>query len=91
MKRALNLTLRAKAKAVPIHAMEALGGEEYSSYSYFNSALDGGEWSASRPDRASPPQGKDPRCPPDRRLGGPRAGLDTEAREKILLSLPGLN
>jgi hypothetical protein len=36
--------------------MEALGGErEYSSYSFTTSALDGGEWSASRPGRALPP------------------------------------
>jgi hypothetical protein len=39
--------------------MEALGGEEYSSYSFMTSALDGGEWSASRPGRALPP-GKGP-------------------------------
>jgi hypothetical protein len=32
-----------------------LGGEEYSSYSFSTSALDGGEWSASRPDRAFTP------------------------------------
>jgi hypothetical protein len=41
-------------KAVPLHAMEALGGEEYSSYSFTTSALDGGEWSASCPGRALP-------------------------------------
>jgi hypothetical protein len=34
--------------------MEALGGE-YSSYSFTTSALDGGEWSASRPGRVLPP------------------------------------
>jgi hypothetical protein len=39
--------------------MEALGGEEYSSYSFTTSALDGGEWSASLPGRALPP-GKGP-------------------------------
>jgi hypothetical protein len=44
-----------KKKAVPLHAMEALGGERYSSYSFTTSALDGGEWSASRPGRALPP------------------------------------
>jgi hypothetical protein len=33
-----------------------LGGEEYSSYSFSTSALDGGEWSASRPGRALPPE-----------------------------------
>jgi hypothetical protein len=32
-----------------------LGGEEYSSYSFTTSELDGGEWSASRPGRALPP------------------------------------
>jgi hypothetical protein len=43
--------------------MEALGGEErYSSYSFSTSALDGGEWSASRPGRALPP-GKGPPVP----------------------------
>jgi hypothetical protein len=52
---------KGKGKAVPLHAMEALGGERrYSSYSYLTSALDGGEWSASRPGRTLPPGGKDP-------------------------------
>jgi hypothetical protein len=32
-----------------------LGGEGYSSYSFSTSALDGGEWSASRPGRALAP------------------------------------
>jgi hypothetical protein len=45
-----------KAKAVPLHATEALGGEEYSSYSLSISALDGGEWSASLPGRALAPE-----------------------------------
>jgi hypothetical protein len=44
-----------KAKAVPLHATKALGGEEYSSFSFSTSALDGGEWSALRPGRALPP------------------------------------
>jgi hypothetical protein len=69
--------------------MRHLGGEVYSS-SFSTSALDGGEWSASRPGRALTP-GKGP-------LGthcaggwvGPRAGLDTEARVKILSPLPGI-
>jgi hypothetical protein len=39
-----------------------LGGEEYSSYSFSTSALDGGEWSASRPGRAFIP-GKGPPAP----------------------------
>jgi hypothetical protein len=35
--------------------MEAQGETRYSSYSFMTSALDGGEWSASRPGRALPP------------------------------------
>jgi hypothetical protein len=46
-----------KSKAVPLHAIEALGGERrYGSYSFTTSALDGGEWSASRPGYALPPE-----------------------------------
>jgi hypothetical protein len=58
------LTQNKIRKAVPLHAMEALGGGErrYSSYSFPTSALDGGEWSASRPGRALPP-GKGPPVP----------------------------
>jgi hypothetical protein len=51
------------AKAVPLHATEALGGERmYSSYSFSTSELGGGEWSASRPARALAP-GKGPPVP----------------------------
>jgi hypothetical protein len=49
-----------------------LGERRYSSYSFTTSALDGGEWSASRPGR-SLPRGKDPRYPLYRRLGGPQS------------------
>jgi hypothetical protein len=49
-----------------------LGVEEYSFYSFLTSALDGGEWSASRPDRALP-RGKDPWYPLYRMLGGPQS------------------
>jgi hypothetical protein len=49
--------LKAKAKAVPLHATGALGWEaRYSCYSFLTSALDGGVWSASGPDRALPPK-----------------------------------
>jgi hypothetical protein len=51
-----------KAKAVPVHAIKALGGEEVSSYLFITSALDGGEWSASRRGRALVP-GKGPPVP----------------------------
>jgi hypothetical protein len=43
----------------------------YSSYSFTTSALERGEWSASRPGRALP-SGKGPRYPLYRRLGGPQ-------------------
>jgi hypothetical protein len=39
-----------------------LGERRYSSYLFLTSALDGGEWSASRPGRALPP-GKEPPVP----------------------------
>jgi hypothetical protein len=42
--------------------MKTLGGEEYSSYSFSTSALDGDEWAASRPVRALA-QGKGPPVP----------------------------
>jgi hypothetical protein len=74
-----------KGKAVPLHAMEALGGErKYSSYSFTTSALDGGEWSASRPGRAFTPGERTPGTHCTGGWVGPRAGLDTEARGKIL-------
>jgi hypothetical protein len=65
--------------------MEALGGERrYSSYSFLTSALDGGEWSASRPGRAFTPGERTPGTHWRGGWVGPRAGLDTEARGKIL-------
>jgi hypothetical protein len=40
----------------------AWGDRRYSSYSFLTSALEGGEWSASRPGRALPPE-KEPPVP----------------------------
>jgi hypothetical protein len=67
-----------------------LGERRYSSHSFSASALDGGEWSGSRPGRAL--------APGDMTAGthwtggwlGPRADLDTEATRKILSPLPGM-
>jgi hypothetical protein len=56
------------AKAVPLHAMKALWGERYSSYSFPTSALDGGEWSAPRPGRALVPR-KGPPVPTGQEAG----------------------
>jgi hypothetical protein len=67
-----------------------VGERKESSYSYLTSALDGGEWSASRPSRDLP-LGKGPQYPLNTRLGGPRAGLDAGARRKILCPCRGPN
>jgi hypothetical protein len=55
-----------KSHYTPLRRLEEW---RYSSYSFPNSALDEGEWSASRPGRALPRR-KDPRYPLYRRLGG---------------------
>jgi hypothetical protein len=52
--------------------------------------LDGGEWSASRPGRALPPQ-KEPPVPNGQEVGWARAGLDTEAAGKFLCLSWGSN
>jgi hypothetical protein len=52
-----------KIKVVPLRSIEAqLGDSRYSSYSFLTSALEGGEWSASHPNRVLPP-GKEPPVP----------------------------
>jgi hypothetical protein len=52
-----------KGKVVPLCSIQAhLGDRRYSSYSFLTSALEGGEWSASRPGLALPP-GKGPPVP----------------------------
>jgi hypothetical protein len=55
--------MNCKGKVVPLRSIEAhLGDRRYSSYSFLTSALEGGEWSASRPGSALPP-GKEPPVP----------------------------
>jgi hypothetical protein len=61
-----------------------LGGEEVYSYSFSTSALDGGEWSASLPGRAFTPGERTPGTHCTGGWVGPRAGLDTEVRGKIV-------
>jgi hypothetical protein len=59
----------------------------YSSTHSLTSALDGGEWSASRPGRFAP-QGKSPWYPLDRRLGGPQSRAGRGGEEKNSRSPP---
>jgi hypothetical protein len=55
--------MQSKSKAAPLHATEEHGEKGgNSSYSYLTLALDGGEWSASRPGSTLPP-GKEPLVP----------------------------
>jgi hypothetical protein len=71
--------------------MEALGGKEYSSYSFMTSALDGGEWSASHHGRALLP-GKGPLVPTVQEAGWiPQLVWTQEARGKILFPCRGSN
>jgi hypothetical protein len=56
-------TVKGKGKVVPLRSIQAhLVDRRYSSYSFLTSALEGGEWSASRPGRALPPD-KEPPVP----------------------------
>jgi hypothetical protein len=55
--------------------MKAIGGVDVYIHNFWTSALAAGEWSASLLGRFTL-GGKSPRYPLDRRLDGPRAGLD---------------
>jgi hypothetical protein len=79
-----------KLKLSRYTSRRCLGERRYSSYSFSTSALDGGEWSASRPGRALAPRKGPPSTHCTGGWVGLRAGLDTEARRKILLPLPGI-
>jgi hypothetical protein len=57
-----NLLYKGKVSCPATHHGGAWGERRYSSYSFLTSALDGGEWSASRPSRGLPP-GKGPPVP----------------------------
>jgi hypothetical protein len=69
--------------------MEAQGERMYSSYSLTTLALNGGEWSASRPGRASAPRERTPGTHWTGGWVGHRASQDTEARGKILFASAG--
>jgi hypothetical protein len=87
----LNLIVSKKVKQSRYTPWRRLGGgRRYSSYSFSTSALDEGEWSASRPGRAFTPVESTPGTHCTGGWVGPRAGLDTQVGGKILLSLPGI-
>jgi hypothetical protein len=69
----------------------AWGERKCSSYSFLISALNGGEWSSSRPGRALPPWEWSSGTHWRGGWLGPRAGLDTEARGKFLYLCRGSN
>jgi hypothetical protein len=77
--------VKGKGKVVPLRSIEAhLGYRRYSSYSFLTSALEGGEWSASRPGRALPP-GKEPPVPIVEEAGwAPQPVWTQRLEEKIL-------
>jgi hypothetical protein len=62
--------------------MKAYGGMYVWIHIFLTLALVGGEWSAL-------PRRKSARYPLDRRLGGPRTGLD-DVKKRKFLTLPGL-
>jgi hypothetical protein len=67
----------------------AWGERRYSSHSFTTSALGRGEWLASRPGRAFTPGERTPGTPCTGGWVGPKAGLDTEVRGKILCPCRG--
>jgi hypothetical protein len=67
--------------------MESQGGEDYSSYSFTTSALDWGEWLASRPVRALAP-GTGPPVPIVQEVGWAPEPVSTQRLEENLLPLP---
>jgi hypothetical protein len=78
-------------KAVPYRYADANEERSYSFESFLNSALDGGELSASRPGRALPPDKGPPGTHYTGGWVGLRAGLDTEDRGKIVDLCRGSN
>jgi hypothetical protein len=69
------------SKAVPLPPCMSQGERRYSSYSFLNWAIDGGEWSASRRGRVFT-SGKNPQNPLCRGLGGPQSWCWTQRLEE---------
>jgi hypothetical protein len=75
--------------SVTTHLWRRLGERMYSSYSFATSALDGGEWSASHPGRALPPE-KGPPVPIVQEAGWASEPVWTQRLEEKSLPLPGI-
>jgi len=69
--------------------MTTYGGVEVYTQEFINSALDGGEWSASRPERSTPPE-RVAATHFIRGCVGPRISLDARAKRKNFVSMPGI-
>jgi hypothetical protein len=79
------------AKVVPLNATKTLGGRGDSSYSFSTSALDGGEWSVSRPGRVLT-LGKGPSLPTVQEAGwAPEPVWTTGYRKNPFASAGGSN
>jgi hypothetical protein len=73
------------------HLWRRRGERRYSSYSFTTSALDGGEWSVSRPCRALPPENGGP-VPIGQEAGwAPEPVWTQMLQEKSSLPAPGSN
>jgi hypothetical protein len=70
--------------------MKALGEKRCSSYSFSTSALDGGEWSASLPDRALAPGKEPPVSIVQEAVWASERVWTQRLEEKILSPLPGI-
>jgi hypothetical protein len=87
-----NVTTGATTEGKKVTRHEGAWGERrYSSYSFSTSALDGGEWLASRPRPCFTPGERTPGTHWAGGWVGHRAGLDAGARRKILCLCRGSN
>jgi hypothetical protein len=84
------IKVKCKVKLSRYRHVGAKRERRYSSYSFMTSALEGGEWPVSRPGRGLPP-GMDSVTHWTGVCVGLRAGLDTEARGKIIFPCRGSN